>query len=937
MTPHDATPSTEPIAPDLPPGSVRVRCSPGALSRLLQPLARPVTTATHRVGANTSLRSRPLQLLLLLLALTLPLFCLFPSSFAGKTILLPLDLLAVPGVYLSATNDGAQVRPGNFVFADQVLEYEMNRRFVAKELRAGRLPLWNPYGYAGAPFANFHKYSPFMWPYYLVDSPYSLPWIQLLVALVAGGGAFFFFRRVLAASYLAAAMGAAAFPLVGYFVLWRGYSLTYAAAWLPWLLFFVERTVRRPRSAAPIALAVVTCLTLVSGQVDVSGQALLASAVFALGRLLTRWRGTPRRTQLASVGALAGAWMLGLILAAPYLFPLIEYAQTGVRYEARVAGHEERPPIGLRALPAMLLPDAYGSSADDSFYIEDLNQLEGPASGYAGLLATLLLAPLAFRRRGRGSLDDPDSGGVDPECSRRGLVPLLLVLLLLAAGWNLAIPGVVQLLRLPLLDIMSHNRFVFVSAFAVLALAVLGLERLREGRKLSRLWLLGLLPSVAFGIWCVHSFLHLPEPIATQLGTVLGAGSPPGVDPERITRIQAAFRFAYARGLLLCLVTASAWALIVLAPPRRGWIRLLLGGALLAELLWFAADSTRESDPSLYYPSLPALETLRGTSQRTLGLACLPANLNECYELRDVRGYDGVDPAPIVELLELARDPRSQAESYNRLQWYAPPVQVTQDGNLVLPPILDMLGVRHVVVRGAPPANVRATAVDGSYWVGENPRALPRAFVPQSVIALPAGQPTLARLGRPDFDPRAVAFVELPPASPTGLGPREGRPRSEAASIIPVPPTWHDAMEAGDAIVADGVRGVCTIIRDEPSTVVITAELAVAGLVVLADSWDPGWRATVNGNEAAVLRANHGIRAVAAPAGRSEIRFTYQPQSFSRGVALLAIGLLALVFWSFGLRRQGPLPTAERKTGPDLPVAAAVRLQAPRPSARALR
>ena len=73
------------------------------------------------------------------------------------------------------------------------------------------------------------------------------------------------------------------------------------------------------------------------------------------------------------------------------------------------------------------------------------NQLESSAAAYAGLLATLFVAPLAW-------------------CSRRhrSITIFLAALGFFALSWCLDVPGLVWLLRLPGLNMMSHNRLVFV-------------------------------------------------------------------------------------------------------------------------------------------------------------------------------------------------------------------------------------------------------------------------------------------------------------------------------------------------------------------------------------------------------------------------------------------------------------------------------------------
>jgi len=65
---------------------------------------------------------------------------------------------------------------------------------------------------------------------------------------------------------------------------------------------------------------------------------------------------------------------------------------------------------------------------------------------------------------------------------------------------------------------------------------------------------------------------------------------------------------------------------------------------------------------------------------------------------------------------------------------------------------------------------------------------------------------------------------------------------------------------------------------------------------VLTDTWDRGWRGTVDGKPARVLRADHAFRAVRVPAGKHEVTFRYSPLSFRLGLLLTALGLILVVF-----------------------------------------
>jgi hypothetical protein len=81
--------------------------------------------------------------------------------------------------------------------------------------------------------------------------------------------------------------------------------------------------------------------------------------------------------------------------------------------------------------------------------------------------------------------------------------------------------------------------------------------------------------------------------------------------------------------------------------------------------------------------------------------------------------------------------------------------------------------------------------------------------------------------------------------------------------LAPAPP--------GEAQPGESVTTVS--FADERQTYAI--EAISPGLLVVADAWYPGWRATVDGRPAEILRANLLYRAVALEPGRHEVTFEY--------------------------------------------------------------
>jgi len=90
------------------------------------------------------------------------------------------------------------------------------------------------------------------------------------------------------------------------------------------------------------------------------------------------------------------------------------------------------------------------------------------------------------------------------------------------------------------------------------------------------------------------------------------------------------------------------------------------------------------------------------------------------------------------------------------------------------------------------------------------------------------------------------------------------------------------------------------IVEDGATTVVVEASARQPATLVLRDSYDPSWTATVDGLPAEIARVNGLYRAVALPAGRHAIRFSYRPRELAAGLIIssMTAGLLALVGFS---------------------------------------
>jgi len=89
--------------------------------------------------------------------------------------------------------------------------------------------------------------------------------------------------------------------------------------------------------------------------------------------------------------------------------------------------------------------------------------------------------------------------------------------------------------------------------------------------------------------------------------------------------------------------------------------------------------------------------------------------------------------------------------------------------------------------------------------------------------------------------------------------------------------------------------GSAQISRYEPARVVINAEAACRGMLIVGDVWFPGWQATVDGHPAKIYKVYNLVRGVVVEPGKHEVVMTYRPASVFIGMALGVLGLVACV------------------------------------------
>lgn len=399
--------------------------------------------------------------------------------------------------------------------------------------------------------------------------------------------------------------------------------------------------------------------------------------------------------------------------------------------------------------------------------------------------------------------------------------------------------------RLPGFAVSNNQRALVILCFCVAALGGLGLDGLMRTTAALPIKLpaSGLLWLGALGLGGVVAVSLLVFAIGGHVDALL---------PQRHGYIGF-----WLVGGLLALTTALAFVVGGLVGGSRNWAATGLCVLALVEGALFAGTFNPREPLDQVPPPSPAIAWLvahtGGRPIAALGITLLPESAM-LYGLSDVRGY------------EILTDPRERA------YWSA--ADPGYDDSRVIT-MLNQPGASWLAAAGV------------AYVMMPADRSIPGT----NIVYRDAG----------------VAIAEV----------QDPRPFAYSATAVVVTRSETDAVRvlAADPLGAVVVEGCCPeagsaeveVTNRSANAVELRVTAAIAATIVLEQSYQSGWEATVDGVPTTIRPANVLFQSVTVPPGRHTVTFRYRPASVAIGVATSAIGfagLLLLVVLPIALRRR---------------------------------
>jgi hypothetical protein len=180
---------------------------------------------------------------------------------------------------------------------------------------------------------------------------------------------------------------------------------------------------------------------------------------------------------------------------------------------------------------------------------------------------------------------------------------------------------------------------------------------------------------------------------------------------------------------------------------------------------------------------------------------------------------------------------------------------------------------------------------EGSLRIYKNLRCLPRAFLVENFQVLHSEDEYKEILQSKAFDPEQLVLLDR---APFRKKPVSGKAETDKAGHG----SPSGMFEEEHVIISDY----------QPNRIELSAFSQRPKILFLSETYYPGWKVYIDGDQGEILRADFAFRAVALPPGHHRVEFVYRPLSVILGLfmTLLTICVILLLGMKNGLSSPGP-------------------------------
>lgn len=777
--------------------------------------------------------------------LTLFSFILFFPIFFGK---IPFN----GSLLVSFWFPWKEVLPFKFMGVDEAREFFPLLDFTYDSLKQGSVPLWNPYNFSGYPhFANWASaiFYPFHIAFFFLSKTNALIFMKITSLILAGFFTYLYLTS-LKLSSKSSFFGSITFAFSSILVVWSAeiWQSVHSFIWLPLVLFSIEKYFNDKKIIYLFLGSFSLSLSVLAGYTHPTIYVFLFSLSYVFLKVFSSFNLAKNIKQIFPFFIM---FVLGLLLSAVHLIPSVEFFFNAPRQEIALTNINLNFLLKFPKIVTFFVPDFFGHfSTGNLFY-------KGPGQYYEQMIylgvVTLVLTPLSFFLK---------------KYKRYFLYFLAWAIISLASVFDLPSSKIIYFLKIPYLSTAIPIRIIFITVFSFSVLSAFGVEWwFNSSRKDLKKIFISLLPLIIiYGLIAVFILLAFYQKVKINNF------------PRNWYLIS--FRnfvipgFIFFVSLILIFLGLQTKRLKIIAFSFLVIISFVQSFMFTHKYLSF-------TEKELIYPPHPLIKYVQANLGFNrywgYGNSSLENNFATVYKIYSPEGYDPLNVKHYNELLSSANTGdfqgiASRSDALIPNQDLAP----TRDTNTKRLKLLDLLGVKlvgYLQLNGEKAVendHFKLVWEKEGFQIYENKKSFNRAFLLSQIEFASSREETIKKV----FDPKTDLLEKV---------------------IL-------EDKNVPNLDLKRDVGSFAKIVDYKPGKVVVEANTNTPQVLILSDTYYPGWTAKINGNPTKIYKANYTFRAVFLPSGKSQVVFYYRPKSLYIGSAISLVSIFAiLAFFTYRL------------------------------------
>lgn len=800
------------------------------------------------------------------LALASIVFGLYYKLFLFGKIPFPGDLLIVS---YSPWFDYYKFPVQNPIISDVFSQFFLWKYLSVDGFKNLQWPLWNPYSFSGTPLlATYHSAALYPLNILLLLPKYFGWGIYIFSQSFLGSISMYIFLSLYLKSRLAKITGAIIFTFGGLMTTWLQLgTANHALIWLPISLYLISKYHSTYKLRYTLLLVFSLSALILAGNAQVTTYSFVIIPIFAF----LEFKMSNIKSSIFYLTSIFSSMLMAILLTSPQLLSSLDIFKKSIRLTESYTSEFNYGLLPFQDILKFFVADFFGNPVTGNYW-GFLNYSE-TGSFVGSLTLPLILFSYIYLKK-----------------TKVTIFFLLLLSISLILGFDNQISRMIYSTKIPLITSSYASRMLFVSTFSISILSAFALDQIIRNqiaeKKIFKLTILSWLSFICIfvGSLVSHQIIQNMLKSAVDKDALKLLFDVYLKNPEQLS----SNLIISVRNSILPLLITSAF-LLFFAVIKKIKSKFTQEYNLIIICFWMFALITFDLgryflkfnpfvEQKFIFPEVPAIQFLQ--SQPGIfrigreHAETFPPNTWIAYNLQSVEGYDPIylnQYGKFINFVNGGDIKHDGVSRYGELTNYKSAfldaantkyfIGIGRDQNGKLPG--DLINYKFNE------ANFKRIFQDKSAVVLENPDAMDRAYFAKSFKLIPENVVD-DNIINPKFDPRYETIIskDLNISSVTG-------------------------------------EGTAKITSYTPNIVKIQTQTQSEEILVLADQYEEGWHAKIDGKETLISPANLIFRAIKIPSGNHEIIFSYYPEPFDKGLKIsgITLGLLILLSY-FAIRKK---------------------------------